>query len=229
MSPRRTARPSSSLREALLESAAVTLSLLLRERDAIESMARLLARTLARGRTVYFCGNGGSAAQAQHFAAELVGRYLRDRAALPAVALTTDTSTLTAVANDYGFERVFARQVEALGRRGDLLVALTTSGRSPNVLAAVDAARARGLRVAVLTGPEGGALARRCDAALLVRSRATPRIQEAHLLVGHLLCARAEELAPASRPAARPAARGRAAVRRRAGGARGAKRRGKGG
>ncbi len=210
---RRAASPS-AVRDAILESAAVTLSMLLRDRAAIESMARLVASTMARGRTVFFCGNGGSAAEAQHLAGELVGRFLRDRRALPAVALTTDTSTLTAVANDYGFERVFARQIEALGRRGDLLVALTTSGRSPNVIAAANAARARGMRVAALTGLPGAAFARRCDAALVVRSRATPRVQEAHLLVGHLLCGRAEELATAATASRRRRARGEPTPRR---------------
>lgn len=208
------ARPT-ALRDAILESAAVTLSLLLRDRATLEAMGRLVARTVARGRTVFLCGNGGSAAEAQHFAAELVGRFLRDRAALPAVALTTDTSTLTAVANDYGFERIFARQVEALGRPGDLLIALTTSGRSPNMIAAVAAARARGMAVAGLTGLAGVPFARRCDVALVVRSRSTPRIQEAHLLVGHLLCGRAEELA-APRLAAKATRARRAAPRRRA-------------
>ena len=185
------------LKDSLLEGAALPLALLIRHRQAIERMARMVADTLARGRTILLCGNGGSAAEAQHLAAELVGRYRRDRAALPAIALTTDTSILTAVGNDYGFARVFARQVEGLGRRGDLLVALTTSGRSPNVLEAVAAARARGLRVIGMTGIEGKAFARRCDAALVVPSRSTPRIQEMHLLVGHLLCEAAEAAAPA--------------------------------
>jgi D-sedoheptulose 7-phosphate isomerase len=211
------ARPA-ALRDAILESAAVTLSLLLRDRAALEAMARLVARTLARGRTVFFCGNGGSAAEAQHFAAELVGRFLRDRAALPAVALTTDTSTLTAVANDYGFERIFARQVEALGRPGDLLVALTTSGSSRNMIAAVAAARGRGMAVAGLTGLAGARFARRCDVALVVRSRSTPRIQEAHLLVGHLLCGRAEELAAPRRAVRASRARRTGAGRRAKGG-----------
>jgi len=128
-------------------------------------------------------------------AAELVGRFVSDRRALPAVALTTDSSILTSVGNDYGFSRVFSRQIEALGRRGDLLVALTTSGKSPNVLAAVRAARARGLRVAGLTGARGAAFARRCDLCIVVPSRATPRVQEVHLALGHLCCERAEEMA----------------------------------
>ena len=190
-----------------------------REVDAIERMARLMSATLAAGRTVFFCGNGGSAAEAQHLAAELAVRFVKDRPALPALALTTDGPLLTAVGNDYGFDRVFARQIEALGRRGDLLVAMTTSGRSPNILEAVRAARGRGLKVIGMTGEAGKAFARKCDVALVVPSRETARIQEVHLLVGHICCERAEELAP-KRPArkARPRPprrkRARRAVRR---------------
>ncbi len=176
-------------------SALLLLETLEREGAVLEAMARLWAATIARGRTIFFCGNGGSAAEAQHFAAELVGRFVSDRPALSSVALTTDTSILTSVANDYGFDRVFARQIEALGRRGDLLVVLTTSGRSANVSAAVAAARAKGMRVAGMTGASGRAFARRCDLCLVVPSRETPRIQEVHLVVGHLCCGRAEEVA----------------------------------
>jgi D-sedoheptulose 7-phosphate isomerase len=192
VSPRRGSALRRSDAAALEEGARLLLETLEQEGEAIEAMARLWARTIAAGRTIFFCGNGGSAAEAQHFAAELVGRYVRDRAALPSIALTTDTSILTSVANDYGFDRAFSRQIEALGRRGDLLVVLSTSGRSANVTAAVSAARARGMRVACMTGAAGRALAGRCDAALVVPSRQTPRIQEVHLAVGHLCCDRAE-------------------------------------
>jgi D-sedoheptulose 7-phosphate isomerase len=185
----------SPIRRGLEEGARLLLEVLARDGARIERMAKLFGSTLARGRTIFFCGNGGSAAEAQHFAAELVGRFERERRALPAVALTTDSSILTSVGNDYGFSRVFSRQIEALGRRGDLLVVLTTSGRSPNILAAVRAARARGLRVAGLTGAKGAAFARRCDQCIVVPSRATPRVQEVHLAVGHLCCERAEEMA----------------------------------
>ncbi len=185
------------IRRTFAESAATLISVFAREIGGIERMAHLVSDTLAAGRTVFFCGNGGSAAEAQHLATELVVRFTRDRGALPALALTTDGSLLTAAGNDYGFEQVFARQIEALGRRGDLLVAMTTSGRSPNILAAVRAARARGLRVIAMTGDQGKALARRCDAALVVPSRETARIQEAHLLVGHICCDLAEETAGA--------------------------------
>lgn len=202
MSPRPAKRSdagpvSNRVRRTFAESAATLIAVFARELDAIERMARLVSATVAGGRTVFFCGNGGSAAEAQHLAAELVGRFVRDRGALPAVALSADASVITAVGNDYGFERVFARQIEALGRRGDLLVAMTTSGRSPNILEAVRVARARGLAVIGMTGEGGAALARRCDAALVVPSRETARIQEVHLLVGHILCERAEDAAPA--------------------------------
>jgi D-sedoheptulose 7-phosphate isomerase len=163
-----------------------------REEALVERMARRFAETAARGKTIFFCGNGGSAAEAQHLAAELVGRFLRDRRALPAIALTTDSSILTSVGNDSGFGSVYARQIEALGKEGDLLVAMTTSGRSPNVLAAVEAARARGLIVLGMTGAKGAGFAQRCDLCLIVPSEDTPRIQEVHLVVGHLWCERAE-------------------------------------
>ncbi|HSQ60924.1 MAG TPA: SIS domain-containing protein [Acidobacteriota bacterium] len=184
------------VREAFAENAAVLATVVRRDAEAIDRMTRLVADTIRRGRTVFFVGNGGSAAEAQHLAAEFVVRFARDRRPLPAVALSADTSILTAAANDYGFEQVFARGVAALGRRGDLLVALTTSGRSPNVLAAVRAARARGLRVLGMTGAAGRAFARRCDVCLVVPSRVTARVQEIHLLVGHLCCEAAEAAAP---------------------------------
>jgi D-sedoheptulose 7-phosphate isomerase len=147
---------------------------------------------LRRGGKVILFGNGGSAAQAQHIAAELTGRYLVERAALAAVALTTDTSALTAIGNDYGFERVFARQVEALARSGDVAVALSTSGRSANVLQAVDAARRRGVFSIGLSGGDGGELARRVDLALVVPSTSTPHIQEAHLALLHAIAGAVE-------------------------------------
>jgi len=189
---KRKARAPSAVSRTFAESAATLISVFARELDAIERMAKLVGETVARGRTVFFCGNGGSAAEAQHLATELAVRFVRDRKALPALALGTDGALLTAAGNDYGFDRIFARQIEALGRPGDLLVAMTTSGRSPNVLEAVRAARARGLRVAGMTGQAGTAFARRCDVALVVPSLETARIQEVHLLVGHICCERAE-------------------------------------
>ena len=188
-------KPADSLQRALTDRARLVIQLLEEEGDRVEALARLFADTSARGRTIFFCGNGGSAAEAQHFAAELVGRFQRTRRGLPAVALTTDSSILTSVGNDFGFASIFARQVEALGRAGDLLVVLTTSGRSPNVLEAIRAARKKKMRVAAMTGAAGASLARRCDVSLVVPSRDTPSIQEMHLVVGHLCCERAEAAA----------------------------------
>jgi len=156
--------------------------------DAILKSGQLLANALLAGGKVLLFGNGGSAAEAQHIAAELIGRFQRERRALPALALTTDTSALTALGNDYGFERVFARQIEALATPGDVVVALSTSGASPNVLAGVMAARARKCTVLGITGAGGKRLAGLCDAPVLVPSAATSRIQEASLTIGHLWC-----------------------------------------
>ncbi len=200
MSPAKKRRAASSngrIRRVFAESTATLIAVFARETEAIERMAQSVAATIAAGRTVFFCGNGGSAAEAQHLATELVVRFARDRGALPAIALGTDVTMLTAAGNDYGFERVFARQLEALGRRGDLLVAMTTSGKSANVLQAVRAARDLGMSVAGMTGEGGKAFARRCDVALVVPSHEVARIQEVHLLVGHICCERAEELMPA--------------------------------
>lgn len=147
----------------------------------------------ARGKLMFF-GNGGSACDAQHLAAEFVNRFDRERPALAAVALTTDGAILTSVGNDSCFELVFARQVEALGRPGDVAVGLSTSGRSPNVVRALQAARQAGLRTAALLGAGGGDAAREADLALIVPGNDTPRIQEVHALAGHLLCRRVEDL-----------------------------------
>lgn len=196
--PAREPAAGARIRAAFAESLRLLAQVYAREAPAIERMGRAVAATVRRGRTVFFAGNGGSAAEAQHFATELIGRYVSERRALPAIALSADTTTLTAVANDYGYERVFARGIEALGRRGDLLIAMTTSGRSPNVLEAVRAARRRGMRVIGMTGGRGRGFARRCDDCLVVPSDETPRVQEVHLLVGHLWCGMAE--AAAKRP-----------------------------
>lgn len=154
----------------------------------IVAACQLVVDCISAGGKVLFCGNGGSAADAQHLAAELVGRYVTERRALPGIALTVDTSILTAVGNDYGFERVFARQVEALGAPGDVLVAITTSGGSPNVLAAIESARAKGMKILGLTGEKGQKFAADCDVGIAVPSRTTSRIQECHILIGHVLC-----------------------------------------
>jgi D-sedoheptulose 7-phosphate isomerase len=154
----------------------------------VERMTDGCARALGLGNKVLFAGNGGSAAECQHLATELACRFTTDRIPYAAIALTTDTSFLTACANDYGFEEVFARQVEALGRPGDVLIVLSTSGGSPNVLRAVAAAREGRLTAYGLTGRNGQALARVCDEAILVPHGDPARIQEAHLFLGHLLC-----------------------------------------
>ncbi|WP_303721354.1 D-sedoheptulose 7-phosphate isomerase [Malonomonas rubra] len=155
---------------------------------AIAEAARLTAEALANGNKVLVMGNGGSAADAQHLAAELVGRFLRERRALPAIALTTDTSILTAVGNDYGFEQVFSRQVEALAQPGDVVIGISTSGNSPNVLAALVAARAADCRTIGLLGRDGGSIAGQVDLALVVPVQETPHIQESHVTIIHVLC-----------------------------------------
>ena len=154
----------------------------------INSMANVIIECYQAGHKAIFCGNGGSAADAQHLAAEFVGRYLIDRRPLPALALHTDTSTLTAIGNDYGYDQVFSRQVNAHIQPGDVLVCLTTSGNSRNVVLAAEAARARGNTVLGLLGRDGGAMLPLCDQALVVPCQETYLIQEVTMLVGHLLC-----------------------------------------
>lgn len=155
---------------------------------AIRECAREITNALAQENKILLCGNGGSAADAQHIAAELVGRFESERRAWPAIALTTDTSALTAVSNDYGFENVFSRQVTGLARPGDVLIGISTSGNSSNVISAVMTARRIGCRIVGLTGASGKRLASLCDAAVLVPSTRTARIQEAHIAVGHIWC-----------------------------------------
>jgi D-sedoheptulose 7-phosphate isomerase len=154
----------------------------------IDECARIIVDTVKNGGKILICGNGGSAADAQHIAAEFVGRYETERRALPAIALTTDTSALTALANDYDFERIFSRQVDALAAEGDCLIGISTSGNSPNVIAAVMAARRKGCRIIGMTGAKGKKLTALCDAALVVPSERTARIQEAHITVAHIWC-----------------------------------------
>jgi D-sedoheptulose 7-phosphate isomerase len=154
----------------------------------IEAAVALVRETLAAGGTLFFCGNGGSAADAQHIATEYVVRYRRARRALRAIALTTDTSLLTAAANDFSFDEVFSRQVEALGRKGDLLVVHTTSGNSPNCLRAVAAAKAQGLRTLALTARDGGRIRTMVDLCLVVPTDRTDRAQEIHLAIQHAIC-----------------------------------------
>ena len=159
-----------------------------REVDHILAQAADMAERLKRGCRILVCGNGGSAADAQHFAAELSGRYVKERRALAGIALTVDTSALTAIGNDYGFDQIFSRQVEALGRPGDLLVGISTSGNSPNIINAVVAAKALGLRTLGLLGRDGGKLKDLVDDALVVPCAVTARVQELHLMTYHFWC-----------------------------------------
>jgi len=160
----------------------------------VETFAVRAAEALAGGRKLVFFGNGGSAADAQHLAAELVVRLHADRPGLPALALTANTSVLTAAANDYGFEQIFSRQIESLVERGDILVAISTSGKSPNIVRGVEAGARRGALRVALTGETGGALADKVDLLLNVPSRDAQRIQEAHITIGHIACSLIEEI-----------------------------------
>jgi D-sedoheptulose 7-phosphate isomerase len=157
----------------------------------IAAAAELIARQLLAGNKVLSCGNGGSAGDAQHFSSEMLNRFERERPGLPAVALSTDTSTLTSIANDYHYNEIFSKQVRALGQEGDILLAISTSGNSANVVQAIEAAHDRGMQVVALTGKEGGTMAMKLadgDIELRVPSESTARIQEVHLLIIHCLC-----------------------------------------
>lgn len=154
----------------------------------IEQALERLCTTLEAGGKVMFCGNGGSAADSQHMAAELAGRFCRDRPPLAAIALSSDTSVLTCIGNDYTYSRIFSRQLEAIGREGDTLVAISTSGNSDNVIEAARTARSMGIAVIALTGRNGGIVAGESDIAIVVPSQTTARIQEGHILLGHTLC-----------------------------------------
>jgi len=156
--------------------------------DTVTKVGQELARTLQRGGKILFFGNGGSAADAQHLAAELVGRFEKERRALPALALTANTSTLTAIGNDYSYEAVFARQLEGLGSRGDAAVGISTSGKSPNVLSALRSARKMGITAVGMTGQCSPDMAELVDYCISVPSKRTARVQEGHILIGHILC-----------------------------------------
>ena len=176
------------VRASLEESARLKLEMLELAGERIAAAAELLVGSFRAGGKLLAFGNGGSAADAQHLASELAGRFDRERPGLPALALTANTSDLTAIGNDYGFERVFARLVEAHGREGDVVVALSTSGNSPNVIAGVETARARGLRSIGLVGKGGGLLASHCEVVIQVPSQVTARVQECHIAAVHVLC-----------------------------------------
>lgn len=154
----------------------------------IKKACETAVATLKAGGKILLCGNGGSAADAQHIAAELTGRYKTERGALAGIALTTDTSALTAIGNDYGYEFVFSRQLEALGREGDLLIAISTSGNSGNVVKALELAQKIGIKTIGLSGRTGGAMNELCELNLVVPSNDTPRIQEMHIMIGHIIC-----------------------------------------
>jgi D-sedoheptulose 7-phosphate isomerase len=158
------------------------------QQSLLQQIAAEMTRAILAGKKVLWCGNGGSAADSQHLAAELMGRFQRERCAFPSIALTTDTSILTAIANDYGYERVFQRQVEALCTKGDVLVGISTSGSSKNVCAALQTARQIGAFTVAFTGQGGGQIADIADVALRIPSKDTARIQEAHILCGHMIC-----------------------------------------
>jgi len=177
-------------RQRVRESAGV-IAALLADAELVRTTAEVAAQLIAalrQGRRIFLFGNGGSAADAQHIAAELVGRFQRRRPGLPAMALTVNTSSLTAIANDFSFDSIFARQIEALGSAGDVAVAISTSGTSRNVLVAAEAAKSKGLVTVGMTGRSGGQLREIVDWCLRIPSDETPRVQECHILVGHILC-----------------------------------------
>lgn len=178
------------IHNSLIESAA-TIERIVRDDSLcndIEKAAFVCAKAINEGNKIMLCGNGGSAADAQHIAAELVGRFEISRPGLPAIALTTDTSVLTAISNDYGFNDIFSRQVQAIGKSGDVLIAISTSGKSPNILNAITEAKAGQVKVIGLTGESDEKMHHVCDITLKVPSSRTPRIQESHILIGHILC-----------------------------------------
>ncbi|MCZ4244315.1 D-sedoheptulose 7-phosphate isomerase [Pedobacter punctiformis] len=160
----------------------------------IEEACKILIETINSGSKVLLAGNGGSAADAQHIAAELTGRFVKERIALPALALTVDTSALTAISNDYGYEKVFARQVEAFAKPNDLFIAISTSGNSGNILAALETAKKLGCKTIGLSGRGGGAMTGLCDVNIIIPENNTARIQEMHILIGHILCTAVDNL-----------------------------------
>ncbi|MBI3008391.1 MAG: D-sedoheptulose 7-phosphate isomerase [Candidatus Omnitrophica bacterium] len=164
-----------------------------KQSDVISLIASLIIKSLKKGGKVILFGNGGSAADSQHIAGELIGRFKKERAALPAVALTTDTSIITSIANDYGFEGIFARQIEGLGKRGDVAIGISTSGNAQNVIAGIKQAKKMGIKTVAWTGGDGGKIGKLADISFVVPSNDTPRIQESHITCGHILCELIEE------------------------------------
>ena len=178
----------SEIKQQLLESARVKEELVIDCSDHIADVAELLIAAVTQGARILLCGNGGSAADAQHIAAELVARLKKERIAIPALALTTNTSTLTALANDYDYIKIFVRQVEAFGSSGDILIGISTSGNSKNVIKAMNYAAENGLKTVALTGGSGGKMAQIADVGIIVPSDSVQRIQESHIAIGHILC-----------------------------------------
>ena len=181
------------IKDILLQSIQIKEDLLHTRVDQIIDLSEMVIDSLKKGGKLMIFGNGGSASDSQHIAAELVGRYQKERQALPAIALTTNTSILTAIANDYGYEVVFAKQVEALGQKNDIVIGISTSGKAKNVAAGIKQAKKMGIKTIVFTGGDGGEIAKLADAALIVPSKVTARIQEAHIAVGHIICELVED------------------------------------
>ena len=182
------------IKESLLESAELKRTVAETMADGIEKAIEAICSDLKSGKKVLLMGNGGSAADAQHIAGELVGRFKKERKAIPAISLSTDTSILTAIGNDYGFEKVFERQIEALGNKGDVVIGISTSGNSENVYRAMKLAKKMGLTTIGLLGNDGGKIKNLSDIALVVPSKNTPRIQETHITIGHILCEGVERI-----------------------------------
>jgi len=178
----------------LRESIRVKEAFVRKNADRLVSLAERISKAFMNGGKLMLCGNGGSAADAQHIAAEFVNRFQEERAPLPALALSTDTSIITSIANDYGYEQVFSKQIKALGRKGDILLAISTSGSSANIISAIHAAKERQIYTVGFTGRDGGKMLALVDLSLLVESRSTPRIQEAHILAGHIVCELVENI-----------------------------------
>ena len=178
----------SKIENELKESADITIALAETCTETLVDMAHTIADSIKSGGKLLICGNGGSAADAQHFAAEMIGRLNRDRVSIPAIAFTTNTSVLTAVGNDYGFENIFLRQVEGLGKEGDVLLGISTSGNSPNIVKAMKRARELGILTTGLLGCDGGTIAAECNQKIIVPSSKTQRIQEGHITLIHILC-----------------------------------------
>jgi len=181
------------IKDKLLESIQVKEELMRSSINEIIQVSDCIINCLKRGGKVIFFGNGGSAADSQHLAAEFVGRFKKDRKALASIALTTDTSILTSLANDYGYDVIFAKQIEALGNRGDVAIGISTSGKAKNVLRAIKQANEMNMKTVALTSGDGGALAKAADLTIVVPSKVTARIQEAHIAIGHIICELAEE------------------------------------